>query len=218
MIKLLIVEDDMLFAQTLEDFLSEEGFHVTLCHNGTEAETYCYENRYDLLLLDINMPGLSGLELLDTLRKSENKTPAIYLTSYKDKETLLKGFETGADDYLKKPVDLDELLMRIYALLKRTNKRLSLVKIGKFSYDRSQQILFEEEKHFPLSKKLTSLLDILTQEPNSVVSKEKIKEHLWGWDENPSDGALRVYINELKKILGKEHIENIKGIGYRLAI
>jgi DNA-binding response OmpR family regulator len=218
MIKLLIVEDDILFAQTLEDFLSEEGFHVTLCHNGTEAETYCYENRYDLLLLDINMPGLSGLELLDALRKSENKTPAIYLTSYKDKETLLKGFETGADDYLKKPIDLDELLMRIYALLKRTSKRLSRVNIGKFSYDRSQQILFEKEKHFPLSKKLTSLLDILTEDPNSVVSKEKIKEHLWEWDENPSDGALRVYINELKKILGKEHIENIKGIGYRLAI
>jgi len=158
MIKILIAEDDILFAQTLEDFLTEEGFEIDLSHNGADAENLCYENHYDLLLLDINMPQLSGLQLLESLRKGKNKTPAIYLTSYKDKETLLKGFETGADDYLKKPVDLDELLMRIYALLKRSNKTLSTVKIGDFEYDKE------------------------------------------------------------KKILGKEHIENIKGIGYRLAL
>ncbi len=218
MIKIFIAEDDTLFAQTLEDFLTEEGFTVTLCHNGTEAETLCYEQHFDLLLLDINMPGLSGLELLKTLRNGKNNTPAIYITSYKEKETLLKGFETGADDYLRKPVDLDELLMRIYALLKRTGKRLSTVTIGDFHYNRTDQTLYRHETQIPLSKKLTSLLDILTEKPNSIVPREQIKARVWEWDENPSDGALRVYINELKKILGKERIENIKGVGYRLAI
>jgi len=218
MIKILVAEDDLLFAQTLEDFLTEEGFSVDLCHNGTDAETYCYENRYDLLLLDINMPGLTGLELLDSLRKGENQTPAVYLTSYKDKETLMRGFETGADDYLKKPVDLDELRMRIHALLKRSGNRLSRIQIGKLSYDRTEQILLDGEQPLALSQKLTALLDILTEKPNSIVTKEQIKARLWGWDENASDGALRVYVNELKKILGKEYIENIKGRGYRLAL
>ena len=218
MIKILIAEDDLLFAQTLEDFLTEEGFGVDLCSDGIEAQDRCYEHHYDLLLLDINMPGLSGLELLESLRNGENKTPAIYLTSYKDKETLLKGFEMGADDFLKKPVDLDELLMRIYALLKRSHKTLRSVEIGVYTYDKEQKILLHEQKSIPLSKKLASLLDILTEHPDKVVSKEQIKTRLWEWDENPSDGALRVYINELKKLLGKEHIINIKGIGYRLAL
>ena len=218
MIKILVAEDDLLFAQTLEDFLSEEGFSVDLCHDGAEAETLCYENRYDLLLLDINMPSLTGLELLQSLREGENRTPAIYLTSYKDKETLLKGFATGADDYLRKPVDLDELRMRIHALLNRAGKRLSCVQIGDLSYNRAEQVLMRGETPVALSQKLTSLLDILTEKPNSIVTKEQIKERLWGWDESPSDGALRVYVNELKKILGKTYIENIKGRGYRLAL
>jgi len=218
MIKILIAEDDTLFAQTLEDFLSEEGFCVTLSHDGTEAETLCYENHYDLLLLDINMPGLTGLQLLEALRSQENKTPVIYLTSYKDKETLLKGFSLGADDYMKKPVDLDELLMRIYALLKRSNKTLHSIRIGAFTYDKEKKILSSDNGDVVLTKKLAALLDIFTENPNNIVSKEEIKKRLWEWDENPSDGALRVYVNELKKLLGKEHIENIKGIGYRLAL
>jgi len=218
MIKILIAEDDTLFAQTLEDFLSEEGFSVTLSHDGVEAETLCYENHYDLLLLDINMPGLTGLQLLEALRSQENKTPVIYLTSYKDKETLLKGFSLGADDYMKKPVDLDELLMRIYALLKRSNKTLHSIRIGAFTYDKEKKILSSDNGDVVLTKKLAALLDIFTENPNNIVSKEEIKKRLWEWDENPSDGALRVYVNELKKLLGKEHIENIKGIGYRLAL
>jgi DNA-binding response OmpR family regulator len=218
MIKILIAEDDTLFAQTLEDFLSEEGFCVTLSHDGVEAETLCYENHYDLLLLDINMPGLTGLQLLEALRSQENKTPVIYLTSYKDKETLLKGFALGADDYMKKPVDLDELLMRIHALLKRANKTLQSIQIGAFTYDREKKILSCNEEDIILTKKLASLLDIFTENPNHIVSKEEIKKRLWEWDESPSDGALRVYVNELKKLLGKEYIENIKGIGYRLAL
>ncbi len=218
MINILIAEDDLLFAQTLEDFLTQEGFRVDLCHSGTKAHDYCYEHNYDLLILDINMPGLNGLELLKNLRKEGNTTPAIYLTSYKDKSRLLKGFEIGADDYLKKPVDLDELLMRISAILKRSHKTLNTISIGKLSYDRDKKILLDGENSIVLSKKLSSLLDILTENPNQVVPKDQIKTRLWAWNESASDGSLRVYINELKKILGHEHILNVKGIGYRLVI
>ncbi len=218
MINILIAEDDLLFAQTLEDFLTQEGFRVELCHSGTQAQEYCYEHNYDLLILDINMPGLNGLELLKYLRDEGNTTPAIYLTSYKDKNRLLEGFEIGADDYLRKPVDLDELLMRITAILKRSHKTLNTVQIGKLSYDREKKILLNDKQNIVLSKKLSALLDILTENPNQIVPKEQIKSRLWAWNENASDGSLRVYINELKKILGSEHISNIKGIGYKLVI
>ncbi len=218
MIRILIAEDDELFAQTLEDFLTDEGFSVEIAHDGTSAEELCYEKNYDLLLLDINMNNLTGLQLLQNLRNNDNKTPAIYITSYKDKETLLKGFEIGADDYLKKPVDLDELLMRINALLKRSNKLLHSVNIAEFVYDKKQKVLIKDEQILQLAKKPALLLEILIENQNKIVSKEHIKSRLWEWDEAPSDGALRVYVNDLKKILGKDLIENIKGIGYRLAI
>ncbi len=217
MIRILIAEDDELFAQTLEDFLTDEGFIVEIAHNGATAEELCYEKNYDLLLLDINMNDLTGLQLLKNLRDNNNITPAIYLTSYKDKDTLLKGFETGADDYLKKPVDLDELLMRINALLKRSNKVLHSIDIAEFVYDKKQKVLIKEQQIFQLAKKQALLLEILIENRNKTVSKDHIKSRLWEWDETPSDGALRVYINDLKKILGKDLIENIKGIGYRLA-
>lgn len=218
MIKILIAEDDTLFAQTLEDFLSEEGFAVTLCHDGATAHDLCYEEAFDLLLLDINMPQLNGLELLQRVREARDTTPAIYLTSYRDKATMRDGFETGADDFLKKPVDLEELLMRIYALLRRTHKLDDCMQIGAFCYDKQQKVLRHGAEEITLTRKVAALLDLLTENPNRIVPTETIKSRLWGWDENPSDGALRVYINELKKVLGKAHIENIKGVGYRLAL
>ena len=217
MIHILIAEDDKLFAQTLEDLLLEEGFAVTLCHDGAEAEALCYENSYDLLLLDINMPGLSGIELLRSVRNQSDTTPAIYLTSYKEKEMLCKGFDAGADDYLKKPVDPDELILRIRALLKRSNKSLATVKLGDIEYDKTKKVLITDNKTISLSPKVAQLLDLFIENPNRVVSREQIKKRLWEWDENPSDGALRVYVNELKKLIGKTRIENIKGIGYRFA-
>jgi DNA-binding response OmpR family regulator len=218
MIDILIAEDDTLFAQTLEDFLTEEGFSVDLCHSGTEAEERCYEKHYDLLLLDINMPGLNGLDLLKTLRNRQNSTPAIYLTSYKEKGKLMEGFSAGADDYLRKPIDLDELLMRIHALLKRTHKAETTVTIGNCQYDREEKVLITEDGRIPLTKKLAALLDIFTENPNRIVTKEQIKARVWEWDEAPSDGALRVYVNDLKKLIGKTHIENIKGVGYRFVL
>ena len=218
MIRILIAEDDILFAQTLEDFLTEEGYAVDLCHSGTEAEDRCYEKRYDLLLLDIHMPGLGGIDLLRAIRRSGDATPAIYLTSYREKEMLMAGFDAGADDYLRKPVDLDELRMRIVSVLRRANKLQETIRIGRYTYDKQQKLLSGAQHAIPLSAKLAALLDLLSEHPDTVVTKEQIKSHLWAWDETPSDGALRVYINELKKILGREHIENIKGRGYRLAL
>ncbi len=218
MIKILVVEDDKLFAQTLEDFLSGEGFSVDICFEKDRALDLCYEKNFDLLLLDINLGKSTGIDLLKALRNGDNKTPAIYLTSYKDKETLLKGFKSGADDYLRKPVDLDELLLRINAILKRSNKILKHIFLGEFTYDPKERTLFNKKEKITLSKKLALLLELFIENRSVIVTKDMIKSKLWEWNENPSDGAIRVYINDLKKIFKKEKIKNIKGLGYRFEI
>jgi DNA-binding response OmpR family regulator len=215
---ILILEDDTLFAESLEDFLSEANFDVTLCSDGEMALDKSYENNYDLLLLDVNVPKLNGFEVLQSIRKQNDETPAIFLTSFKDKESVLKGFDKGADDYLKKPVDLDELLSRIKALLKRTNHTHESVKIGECIYHPKEKKLTCKDSELSLSKKLSELLELLLEQKNQLVTKEYICQRLWEWDKQPSEGSLRVYINELKKLIGKEMITNQKGIGYKLEL
>ncbi len=215
---ILLLEDDLLFSESLEDFLNEAGFDVDICNDGECALEKSYENNYDLLLLDVNVPKLNGFEVLQNIREQNDNTPAIFLTSFKDKESVLKGFDKGADDYLKKPVDLDELHSRIIALLKRTNCMIGAIKIGKYLYNPKQKKLIFQDEELTLSKKLSDLLDILIEHKNQLVTKEQISERLWEWDKQPSEGSLRVYINELKKIIGKEMIQNQKGIGYKLEL
>jgi DNA-binding response OmpR family regulator len=215
---ILILEDDTLFAESLEDFLSEANFDVTLCSDGEMALDKSYENHYDLLLLDVNVPKLNGFEVLQSIRKQNDETPAIFLTSFKDKESVLKGFDRGADDYLKKPVDLDELLSRIKALLKRTNHTHESVEIGECIYHPKEKKLICKDSELSLSKKLSELLELLLEQKNQLVTKEYICQRLWEWDKQPSEGSLRVYINELKKLIGKEMITNQKGIGYKLEL
>jgi DNA-binding response OmpR family regulator len=218
-IKILLLEDDLLFAQTLEDFLDSEGYSVDLCHDGEKALTKCYENSYHLLLLDVNVPSLNGFSLLNEIRKQNDNTPTIYITSFKDKESIQKGFQVGADDYLKKPIDLDELSLRIKAILKRTNLYFNTFKIGSFTYNFDSKTLYSQTNEtITLSKKVALLLELFIQTQNKIVTKEKIFQTLWSWDESPSDASLRVYINDLKKVLGKESITNLKGVGYQLRV
>jgi DNA-binding response OmpR family regulator len=214
MIKILIVEDDELFADTLEDFLSLEGYEIDIANDGNIAQDLCYEKSYDLLLLDVNVPYINGFELLKSLRNMQQNTPAIFITSFKDKDSIKQGFLSGGDDYLCKPIDLDELKLRIYAILKRTNKLQDTIMIKDKEYQIDKGIL--DNKY--LSNKVKLLLDILVENQNQIVSKEIIFQKVWNWQESPSEASLRVYINDLKKILGKDSISNHKGIGYRLEL
>ncbi|MBV5321971.1 MAG: response regulator, partial [Sulfuricurvum sp.] len=117
--KILLLEDDLLFGESIVDVLEEEGFEVVLCRNGQSALDETYKNHFDLYLLDINVPLIDGLSLLKELRRANDTTPTIYLTSHQEIEKLTEAFEIGADDYLKKPFNTDELLVRIHALLRR---------------------------------------------------------------------------------------------------
>lgn len=213
--KLLLLEDDALFAESVVDVLEEEGYEVSHFSNGQDALDAMFKTKFDLYLLDINVPLISGTTLLSELRASNDITPAIFLTSHKDKETLALGFKSGADDYMSKPFDVDELLLRLNAILKRTHKELTQ-NVAKLSHEPFHKRVLYDGEVLELSKKEYELLVILMQHINAPVTKEYILDTLWHNGEGGSDGAIRVYINRLKQLLPQMSIENIRGIGYKL--
>lgn len=213
--KILLLEDDLLFGETVVDLLEDEGYSVSLYTNGQDALNATYESKFDLYLLDINVPIIKGTTLLHDLRDAADRTPAIFLTSHKDKEMLKEGFLSGADDYLTKPFDTDEFLLRVQALLKRTQVD-SIENVGKLSHDRVHKSIMYDSVMLELSKKEYELLLLLMKHINSVVPKELIIDELWSSSDGGSEGAIRVYINRLKQLLPEMSIENIRSVGYKL--
>ena len=212
--KILLLEDDRLYNETLQDFLSEEGFNVLGVFDPRSALDEIYNGSFDLYLLDINLPFESGIELLGELRDSGDNTPAIFLTSRDDKASLRDGFLSGADDYMQKPIDLDELSLRINAVLGRSYAKES-IKLGRFILDAESKTLIDEHsKRVNIGKKSIDLLLLLVQSQDRILSNDTIKSRLWLPSEEPSNGAIRVYINKLKKLFPNA-IENIRGIGYK---
>ncbi|WP_320034140.1 response regulator transcription factor [Halarcobacter sp.] len=219
MYKILILEDDELFKESLEDFLEDEGFEVVTATDGEQVLEICYEKRFDLYLFDINVPKIDGIETLKELRGKLDDTPTIYLTSYKDKEKLTEGFLCGCDDYLKKPIDLDELLLRIMSLLKRSGKVMENIQLNdEISFDPKNRRVLKDGEDIYTAGKVIDLLELFLEKKDAIITKEMIIEKLWEFNEDYSEGSIRVYINNLKKLLGKDTIKNIKGIGYKIEL
>lgn len=209
------MEDDLLFADTLVDLLEENGFDVTHAPNGQSALNSTFSQKFDLYLLDINVPLIDGITLLKELREASDDTPTIFLTSHKDKEVLKKSFISGADDFITKPFDTDELFFRINALLKRSSSN-SIECIGLLCHNTLLKRILYDGVELDLSKKEYDLLLLLMEHVNNTVPKELIIDRLWSIGESGSDGAVRVYINRIKQLLPQMSIENIRGIGYKL--
>jgi len=216
--KILVLEDDELFASTVEDFLSDEGFIVDIATDGEECLSLNYNKNYDLYIFDINVPKITGLDLLSNLRKSEDNTPTIFLTSYKDKDTLHNAFLKGCDDYLKKPVDLDELLLRIKALLKRNKKQFDIIKLtDTLTFNPLNRRVYENGEDLNLPVKVLELMELFIENRGEIVTKDMIISKLWAISEDYSEGSIRVYINQIKKLFGNsDSITNIKGVGYKV--
>lgn len=214
--KILLLEDDKLFNETLQDFLEEEGYTLFCALDPYTALDLAYDTIFDLYLFDVNLPYESGFDLLEKLRASNDITPTIFLTSRDDKVSLAKGFEVGADDYMKKPIDLDELLLRIQALLRRQIRRERLT-IGMYELDTNAKILYLGKEALVMTNKAIDLLLLLFHAKGEVVSVSEIKDRLWAAGEMASDGSLRVYVTQIKKYFPKA-ISNIRGIGYRLVL
>jgi len=212
--KILIVEDDRLFNETLCDYLRDEGYEAVGVYDARSAVEQCFYERFDCYLFDINLPMESGFSLLDSLRRSGDTTPTIFLTSREDRVSLLHGLRLGADDYLKKPVDLEELSLRINSLLRRLQGGEDSYRIGEFTIDLSRRKVMQGNQEVELGRKVFDLLSLLLKAEGKVVTIDTITSSLWTTSEEASYGAIRVYITRLKKLFGSR-IENVRGVGYR---
>ncbi|NPA74187.1 MAG: response regulator transcription factor [Epsilonproteobacteria bacterium] len=215
MAKILLLEDDEVLSESLIELLEDEGFTITHVKNGEEAVDKTFIEKYDLFLFDVNVPLLDGFELLKNLRESGDKTPTIFITALNDIASLSKGFDVGADDYIKKPFDFDELLIRIQALLKKQyNTYQNEIKVKNFRFDIEKNELYKDDEFISLPPYELKLIHLFFKNLDKTLTKEQIVEELY-YDKEMSLGALRVHINRLRKI--GLPITTVKGIGYRLA-
>lgn len=207
-LKILLLEDDTILAQTMVQILEQEDYDVTLVNDGEEVMEYTYENRYDLYLFDINVPLLNGKEALKLLRDAQDNTPTFFITALRDTNSILDGFDSGCDDYIKKPFDLDELLARIKAVLKRRNPVLEYRDI---TFDLLENRVLKQNEEVALGNVEKEIFSLLIKNINMTVNKTTFFDYM----NKPSDSALRVLISKLKKVLDL-NITNTKGIGYKL--
>ncbi|TLP39246.1 response regulator transcription factor [Arcobacter arenosus] len=218
--KVLLLEDDTLLNEIIEEFLLDLNYEVVTTYDGQDALEAIYENKFDLLLLDVNVPSINGLDLLKSLKENSIDIPTIYITSLHTSNDMKNGFEAGADDYIKKPFHLSELELRINNI-----KRLRQIESnGKtklsdtIEYDFDSKILLNNGISSRLSKIEAKVFEYLLKNKNKAVSIEEIANNNWVYDEAPTDTTIRTYIKNLRKILGKDRILNIKAIGYKLSL
>jgi DNA-binding response OmpR family regulator len=204
--KLLLLEDDQILSETLEHFLTRAGYEVDAALTMEEAEDLTFENKYDLYLLDINLPEGSGLELLEALRYADDNTPAIFITALTDMDSIAQSFNLGAMDYIKKPFDPEELLIRLKAKFKK-----DILYCGDIEFDQQAQVLRKDGKVIDIGNVQYKIFTKLLQEKGNMVKKETLYECL----DHSSDTALRVAITKIKQRLGIDII-NIRAKGYMI--
>jgi len=217
MATILLLEDDISLNQTVKYFLEANDFTVFSAFDGESALDLAYENSIDLMLIDVKVPKLNGFEFLKAIRAKDSKTPAIFITSLNSVENVEMGFNIGCDDYIRKPFALKELLVRVNSQLNRAyGLSNNIIKIDdNLLFNSKELILLKNEQKVPLKTKEAKLLNLFLKYKNELLEYEEINKTLWSWDEEPSSGALRTYIKNLRAVLGKEKIETVKNIGYR---
>jgi len=206
--KILLLEDDKLLAETIQEMLEDSGYHVDLALTGDEAADLSYESSYDLYIFDINVPEIDGFELLESLRNASDKTPTIFMSAMVDINSITKGFELGAEDYLKKPFFPEELLIRVKAKL---IVKEELFTCGDFTYDEKNNEFKKAGVRLSLGEVQQALFEQFYHNIGRTIDKDILLECLT----QPSSTALRVAINKLKQTTGLP-IENVRGVGYVL--
>ncbi len=215
--KIFLMEDDLMLNEIIEEYLSSKGYPVTTAYTGDEAEERLYSEVFDLLLLDVNVPGINGFELLKELRKRDIHTPAIFITSLDMVNDIEKGFESGCDDYIKKPFELKELDLRIKNIkrLFKINENEVLDEATNIILDKKNLLLRFNDNEIHIALKELDVLEYLIKHKNNPVSVEELCSNIWSYESSPSAATIRTYIKNLRKILGEGYISNIRGVGYR---
>ena len=214
--KILLMEDDPVLGDIVTTYLSDF-YEVSHVFDSNEAQVLIDENRYDLFIFDINVPGKSGIELLEELRSFNNTTPAIIVTAYADMKHLKSSFDAGAHDYIRKPFELEELKFRIeksrvlFHIEQDAPEKLS----DTLTYYPRKHCVMEGNKEMKLRPKEVEILDYFIAHPKRLISTDELVQNIWEFDELPSDATLRSYIRKLREVIGSEKIVTQRGLGYR---
>jgi two-component system response regulator QseB len=215
--RILVVEDDAMLASGLANGLRLAGFGVDCLSDGDGVEPSLAGGTYGLLLLDLGLPGKDGIEILKSLRRMGNPIPTLILTARDAIQDRVAGLNSGADDYLVKPFDLDELIARIGALTRRVAGRANPeIVIGELILNPVTRSVSFKGEQIELSAREYNLLHTLMKQPGAVLSKAELEQALYGWGEEVGSNTVEVFIHHLRKKLGPEVIGNVRGIGYRV--
>ena len=216
--KILLLEDDVILQDIIEEFLLETGYEVESFYDGEKALDAIGAKNYDMLLLDVNVPNIDGFEILAYLRDIGNTTPAIYITSLASIDDLKKGFDLGADDYLRKPFDLEELKVRIERIVKVHRLQEEIEFDGLKFIPKAHQLIMED-KVIDMRQKEAQVLEYFVRNTGKIISCDEIIENVWEDESVPTHATIRTYIKNLRKMFTeKEYFDNIKGEGYRFNI
>jgi len=216
--RLLLVEDDEMIGAAAREGLRQEGHAVDWVRDGTQAEAAAANGVYDLMLLDLGLPRRDGLTVLRTLRAKGNDVPVLVITARDAVADRIAGLDAGADDYLVKPFDLDELAARVRAVLRRRAGRSSaLLRVGELEIDAAERRVRWKGREVQLSAREYALLDALADRPGAFLSRAQLEERLYGWDEEVASNAVEVHIHALRRKLDPSLIRNVRGLGYSLA-
>jgi DNA-binding response OmpR family regulator len=215
--RILIAEDEPRLASFLEKGLRSNGFVTSVAEDGMKASAMARDDEFDLLVLDLGLPGKDGTEVLRDLRGSGQRMPVIILTARDDVSDKVGGLEGGADDYVTKPFRFEELLARVRARLRdeRTVER-TVLRAGKIVLDLRTRRASTDGRTVDLTAREFTMLEVLIRHAGQVLSREQLLSHVWGYDYDPGSNVVDVYIGYLRRKLGSNSIETVRGMGYRL--
>ena len=213
--RILLVEDDVMIGESVKKGLRQDGFTVDWVESGEAAELALASYGYDLMVLDLGLPGKPGLEVLRAQRRSGNNMPVLIATARDEVPSRIEGLDSGADDYLVKPFDLDELAARIRALLRRRAGRADpVLRHRNVSFNPATREVLRDEEPVVLTARELALLQAFMDRPGAVLSKTQLEEKLYGWGGEVESNTVEVYIHSLRKKLGGDFIQNVRGVGY----
>ncbi|MBG7602831.1 MAG: response regulator transcription factor [Gammaproteobacteria bacterium] len=215
--RILLVEDDALLGEGIQTGLAQDGYTVDWLKDGRVADKALQHEEFDLLVLDLNLPGLSGLDLLKALRSRESDIPVLILTARDTVSDRIAGLDCGADDYMVKPFDIDELSARMRALLRRSSGRASpYIVNGELCIDPSSHRVTMNGREVALSQREFAILELLAANAGRALPRSRIEESLYGWESDVGSNALEVHIHHLRKKLDNNWIRTIRGVGYMM--
>ncbi|MBP3391159.1 MAG: response regulator transcription factor [Clostridia bacterium] len=222
MFKILVVEDDQALNKTVCSFLNHSGYEAVGCLNGAEAYDALYENMFDLILSDIMMPGVDGFEFAKNVRELNENIPILFMTARDDIASKQRGFRIGVDDYMVKPIDLDELFLRIGALLRRAKIASSRkIEIGRFVMDADEHTAYLGEEEIALTNREFSILYKMLSYPKKTFTRTQLMDEFWDADTETAPRAVDVYMTKLRQKLADcedFEIKTVHGLGYKAVV